>query len=238
MSQSLAMVKSKKHGGDEADITIEPVKPAYMPEARVGEVATSSQASSQNSSQEDITSELDKKEPWEGYENDVLPEKENNKALRNLRHQIFNLYRRLFSFIFIANLAIFIAFCVYGVNAQRLGTVVIANLFTAILMRQDHIINAWFFVFTLPRPSYVFHTFHHISLIYSNCRWPLWIRLLCARVYHIGGIHSGCGVSGTVWFVLLIAKCTREHVVDDKVVSMFLPLLLAHPCFLRSRSAR
>ncbi|KAF9533119.1 hypothetical protein CPB83DRAFT_758066 [Crepidotus variabilis] len=202
MSQLKEEIKSEKRVG-EADITVQAVKPV---DDHNGDSATSSQSSSQNSSKVDLSTEegsleLSKNEhPWSGYENDVLPEKENGKAARNLRHQLFNLYRRLFSFIFIANLAIFIAFCVYGVNAQRLGTLVIANLFTSILMRQDHIINAWFFVFTLPRPS-----------------WPLWIRLLCARVYHIGGIHSGCGVSGTVWFILLVGQATREHVTTDKV---------------------
>lgn len=155
----MAETKSKKHGINKTDISVKHVQPAYLPDARVGQVTTPSQSSSQNSSQIDLSTEQGsieqgKKEPWDGYENDVLPEKEHGKAIRNLRHQIFNLYRRLFSFIFIANLAIFIAFCVYGVNAQRLGTVVIANLFTAILMRQDHVINAWFYVFTLPKPSY------------------------------------------------------------------------------------
>ncbi|KAF9527759.1 hypothetical protein CPB83DRAFT_883979 [Crepidotus variabilis] len=205
----MADAKSEKPGKVDADIQVQAVAPVYFPNDRHGDsTASSSQNSSQNSSKVDVSTtetslELGVKEreyPWSGYKEDPLPEKEDHKIIRNLRHQLFNLYRRLFSFIFFANMAIFIAFCVYGVNAQRIGTVLVSNLFTSILMRQDYIINAWFIIFTLPPKS-----------------WPLWIRLLCARVYHIGGIHSGCGVSGTVWLILLCGQATREHVTTDKV---------------------
>ncbi|KAL0069768.1 hypothetical protein AAF712_003037 [Marasmius tenuissimus] len=139
---------------------------------------------------------------WEGYEDDELPEKTNGHYLRNLRHQIFSLYRRLFGVVFIANMAVFIAFCVKGASVPQVGEVVVANLFAAILMRQDYVINAFFAVFCSVPTS-----------------WPLMIRRVCARVYHIGGLHSGFAVSGVVWLILFTAKATKD-VVDGGQTSI------------------
>lgn len=84
---------------------------------------------------------------WSGYEDDELPDKTQGKVARNLRHQIFSLYRRLFGVVFVTNLVIFISVVIKGANAQKLGGIVVANLFCAILMRQDYVINAFFNVF-------------------------------------------------------------------------------------------
>lgn len=45
----------------------------------------------------------------------------------------------------------------------------------------------------------------------------MWIRRILARVYSIGGIHSGAGVSGTVWLVLFVAQATREFIKKENV---------------------
>ena len=85
---------------------------------------------------------------WDGYQDDVLPEKTQGKLFRNFRHQVFSLYRRLFGIVFIVNMAVLVWTLVRGlVNAQHLGLVVVANLFCAILMRQDYVINTFFTVF-------------------------------------------------------------------------------------------
>ena len=86
--------------------------------------------------------------PWEGYQDDFIPDKTQGKFTRNLRHQVFSLYRRLFGLVFTANMAILIATFVRpgGVDAQYLGLIVVSNLFCAILMRQDYVINAFFTV--------------------------------------------------------------------------------------------
>lgn len=85
---------------------------------------------------------------WDGYEDEELPDKTQGPAVRNLRHRVFTLYRRLFGVVFVANAAIFIATVVTGqANAQKLGLIVVANLFCAILMRQDYVINAFFTTF-------------------------------------------------------------------------------------------
>ncbi|KAF9267434.1 nonribosomal peptide synthetase 12 [Marasmius fiardii PR-910] len=132
---------------------------------------------------------------WEGYKDDELPEKTQGHYLRNLRHQIFSLYRRLFGVVFIANMAIFIATCVKGASVPKIGEIVVANLFCAILMRQDYVINAFFNTFCAVPAS-----------------WPLAIRRVCARVYHIGGLHSGAAISGVVWLCLFTARATKDVV--------------------------
>ncbi|KAF5369283.1 hypothetical protein D9758_002722 [Tetrapyrgos nigripes] len=151
-------------------------------------------AMSSNSSTSESSSVTDEKAlAWEGYLDDMLPEKTQGRRTRNLRHQIFTLYRRLFGVVFIVNMSIFIAFLVHGAAVPHLGEVVIANLCCAILMRQDYVINAFFNVFCAVPTS-----------------WPLAIRRVCARVYHIGGLHSGCAISGVIWLILFTIKATRD----------------------------
>jgi hypothetical protein len=156
---------------------------------------------SATSSKEEL---VEKGHIWEGYMDDDMPEKIHGHGLRNLRFQIMSMYRRLFGVIFIANMAVFISFCVRGkdnINAKHLGLAVESNLFCAILMRQDYVINGFFNVFTsVPRS------------------WPMWIRRIAARVYAIGGLHSGSGVSGLVWLILFTVQATREVVGSGKVL--------------------
>ncbi|RDB22261.1 Linear gramicidin synthase subunit C [Hypsizygus marmoreus] len=161
---------------------------------------------------------------WAGYEQDILPKKVHGHYLRNLRYQIFYLYRRLFGIVFIINLGIFISVAVKGANAMYIGQIVVGNLFGAILMRQDYVIDAFFCVFTSVPAS-----------------WPLWIRATCARVYHIGGLHSGAGASGTLWLILFCVQATKEVIagtgttgatltVTYVVLALLLTLLIfAHP---------
>ncbi|KAJ6584991.1 nonribosomal peptide synthetase 12 [Mycena capillaripes] len=159
------------------------------------------QPSVSKGSEAPISSEDSTSCPWEGYEKDILPDKLEGKIVRNLRHQIFSLYRRLFGVVFVTNMAIFLAILIRGgASAQRLGMITLANLFVAILMRQDYVVNVFFNILCAVPTS-----------------WPLAIRRVCARVYHIGGLHSGCATSGVVWLVLLCAQATKEAVQGDGV---------------------
>jgi hypothetical protein len=120
---------------------------------------------------------------WEGYLDDEIPEKTQIKPIRNLRHIVFSLYRRLFGVVFAINMAILVAIAVKGcANAQLLGKIVVANLFSAILMRQEYVINTFFNVACSVPPT-----------------WPLAIRRVCARVYHIGGCMRFYPVSRTIF---------------------------------------
>ncbi|KAJ7586332.1 hypothetical protein C8J56DRAFT_787431 [Mycena floridula] len=136
----------------------------------------------------------------EEYLDDDIPDKTQGKWLRNLRHQVFTIYRRLFGVVFVINIAVFIVLVLRGANSQKVAEIAIANLFCAILMRQDHVVNAFFNVFCAVPPS-----------------WPLWIRSICARVYHIGGLHSGCATAGVVWLTLFAGKATQDMVNRRKI---------------------
>ncbi|KZT65795.1 hypothetical protein DAEQUDRAFT_768520 [Daedalea quercina L-15889] len=153
--------------------------------------------------------DIKKTEVWEGFGDDELPDKTQGRLLRNVRFQMLSLYRRLFGIVFFTNLGIFIWYCVKGANANQIATVLVGNLFASILMRQEYVINAFFTVACLAPKS-----------------WPLWIRRILARVYSIGGIHSGAGVSGTVWLILFVGKATRE--VIDKGKTSVATLVLAY----------
>ena len=107
--------------------------------------ASSSSTSSPADSKHDLSVEKGG-EPWDGYLDDSLPEKSHGRSLRNLRFQVLSLYRRLFGVVFVVNLAVFIHACVKGADALYLGKVAIANIFVAILMRQDYVVNAFFTV--------------------------------------------------------------------------------------------
>ncbi|KAK0464260.1 uncharacterized protein EV420DRAFT_1263808 [Desarmillaria tabescens] len=133
--------------------------------------------------------------PWDGYEEDEMPEKIQPRLVRNLRLQAFSIYRRLFSVVFLTNMGIFISYAIRGHHSQKIALVAVANIFIAILMRQEHVINALFAVACSVPQS-----------------WPFFIRKTAARVYHNGGIHSGAAVSGTIWLVLLAVQATRELV--------------------------
>lgn len=96
-----------------------------------------------------VASSLEKEEDiLAGFQDDVLPEKENGKKVRFLRHQVFTLYRKLFSVVFLTNLGIFIWYLARGTNALEVAGVTIANLFVSILHRQDYVINAYYWLFT------------------------------------------------------------------------------------------
>lgn len=90
---------------------------------------------------------------WTGYEQDVLPDKAQGRIVRNLRHKILYLYRRLFGVVFLANLSLLIAVAIKGANAAEIGKIVIANLFVSILMRQDYVIDVFFTLFCAVPPS-------------------------------------------------------------------------------------
>ncbi|ETW84500.1 hypothetical protein HETIRDRAFT_444247 [Heterobasidion irregulare TC 32-1] len=199
--------------------TVTPPAPTYQGQIHIADVPALPHTpvdSSRLSPSYSSASVLEKGNVWDGYLEDDIPDKTQGRLIRNLRHQIFSLYRRLFGVIFVTNMAVFIATLVRDeANPSHLALIVVANLFCAILMRQDHVINTFFNVFCAVPSS-----------------WPLVIRRVCARVYSIGGFHSGCGVSGVVWFILFIVQATREVVnggptsVATLIISYLILLLL------------
>lgn len=73
---------------------------------------------------------------------------------------------------------------------------------------------------------------------------PLSLRANAAKVFHYGGVHSGCGVAAVVWFIMYTGLTTREFVTNPThevkssvivcylLITMFLFILGgAHPWF-------
>ena len=99
--------------------------------------------------------DLEKGELEETREDD-LPAKIQGHYIRNLRHQIFTLYRKLFVVIFVANLVAFAAlFSLDHHSTEHIGLAVVSNIFCAILIRQEYVINLLFTVFCAVPSSYV-----------------------------------------------------------------------------------
>ncbi|KAL8822709.1 MAG: hypothetical protein Q9191_006559 [Dirinaria sp. TL-2023a] len=134
-----------------------------------------------------------------------LPPKRARRIWRRLRHTLFAVYQRLFSIVLIANIVSIIIVLTTRRNKQppgpslgNLATATAANLAVTILIRQEMVINA----------------------LYTICCWtpywfPLRIRRLVAKVYEFGGVHSGGGVSATLWFVLFVVFATRDFAQED-----------------------
>ncbi len=115
---------------------------------------------------------------------------------RVTRHPALMEYRRLAALVLVVNAAIFAGGLSQGLwwkgDAFDLGAIsdiAVANLTLAILIRQQRMVNALFWIATrLPVSA------------------PLWLRRRAAKVFHFGGLHSGAAGAGTAWFgVLLVA---------------------------------
>lgn len=151
-----------------------------------------------------------------------LPKKIGRHGLRAFRHRILSLYRRLFSIVFVINLIALIFMLKFGREGRGLENVSVAigaNLATAVLMRQEIVINALFnTACSIPTSA------------------PMWLRRNCAKVYHIGGLHSGCAVASTFWLILFTIVATVEYRDPAVLVISYLLILLlvgmvfsAHP---------
>ncbi|GAP89338.1 putative amino acid adenylation domain-containing protein [Rosellinia necatrix] len=154
-----------------------------------------------------------------------LPSKNGFHGQRWLRHRFFSLYRRFFSFIFFGNLLAFalVWWKSWGSGSLPLSqfpTAIAVNLLVAVAMRQDHVINFLFWLATrMPTSA------------------PLAIRRQCARVFHIGGIHSGAAVSAVLWWLIFtigatvnFARGNRDVHIDAGTIALsylVLALLLA-----------
>ncbi|WP_282169443.1 hypothetical protein [Ruegeria atlantica] len=112
---------------------------------------------------------------------------------RVTRHPALMEYRRLVMLVALVNLAVFVVGLRDGTwfaeNAFTLGPIAdmaLINLSLGILIRQQRVVNALFWLATRIPTS-----------------WPLWIRWGAGKVFHFGGLHSGGAVTGTIWFGFL-----------------------------------
>ncbi|MCG7572069.1 hypothetical protein MHM39_00655 [Phaeobacter sp. CNT1-3] len=116
------------------------------------------------------------------------------KWRRITRHPALMEYRRLAALVAIANLTVFILGLQSGrwggfgaFHLQAIADMALINLSLGILIRQQRVVNALFWLATrLPTSA------------------PLWMRWGAGKVFHFGGLHSGGTVAGTIWFGFLL----------------------------------
>jgi hypothetical protein len=148
----------------------------------------------------------------------LLPPKRQPKLLRHARHTFINVYRRLFSIVFILNmigLSILLSRNNNWTKSPPLSdfaTAASANIMVALLIRQDYIVNACFkMTWLVPLSA------------------PLRLRRILAKVYEYGGVHSGAAFSSVVWFSLLTAFLTQQFArgaLRDPAIMTFTYILL------------
>ena len=134
-----------------------------------------------------------------------LPYKRERRIWRRLRHNLLAVYQRLFSVVFLGNMIAFIVELVKHRHSQPFGpplgnvaTAAAANIIGAILIRQEYVING-LYTFFCWTPHWV----------------PFRIRRMVAKLYHFGGVHSGCAVAATTWFLLYTALVTKQYADGD-----------------------
>ncbi|KAI9164119.1 Adenylate-forming reductase [Paramyrothecium foliicola] len=114
----------------------------------------------------------------------AIPDKILSKVNRNIVYRVFIVYRRLFSLVGLLNIGAAIALCTTGLPRDWMSNMVAINLTLAIAMRQEMVVN-FLYLITCSVPT----------------SWPLWLRLRCGKIFHFGGVHSGAGVSATIWLL-------------------------------------
>ena len=109
---------------------------------------------------------------------------------RVTKKPILEHYNRLVIFVAMINLSLLIYGISFGhwwnsqsINLSVLSNLILGNFFVAIIFRQQYVINFLFWIATR-----------------ASTNWPLFIRWNLAKVYHFGGLHSSCAISGSLWF--------------------------------------
>lgn len=156
-----------------------------------------------------------------------LPTKRHTPLWRRLRHRLVSVYQRLFSIVFIANaIALLVTLVLnrdhtpFGPSIANVSTAVAANVTCTILIRQEYIINALYDI-----------------LCWTPLSIPLRVRRIIAKLYHFGGIHSGCAMAAVMWFILFTGLLTTQYVKGQfrntavLTVTYVLLVLLVAICF-------
>lgn len=135
----------------------------------------------------------------------TLPLKKDLPILRRIRHNLITVYQRLFSIVFFANIIALIVLLFQHRNDQPSGpslssiaNAAAANILGAILIRQEYVINGLYCI-----------------CCWTPTSWPLRVRRIIAKLYHFGGVHSGCAVSAVAWFILYTVLVTRDYVTGS-----------------------
>lgn len=124
---------------------------------------------------------------------------------------------------------------------QYAGTIAVANLNFAVLMRNEIFGRALYLFFNTFFAKVRCPAFSNILAIYNvlDQKWPpLWFRLgITSSLQHLGGIHSGCGVSAVGWLTYRVYNIYNERhyfhpaVLATGLTSLFFLCLTALAAF-------
>lgn len=142
-----------------------------------------------------------------GPENKKVPPK--RRVSRWIQFKLwFNSYRKFFTFVMTLNLVgiLLAALNVWMYARKYTGVFVLGNLFTAILIRNE-----------------LFGRILYLIVNTLFAKWPpLWFRLGCTSVLqHLGGIHSGCAISGFFWLIFKVSLNFIQHRSNHDVILVF-----------------
>lgn len=116
------------------------------------------------------------------------------KRLAWLRYAIMTIYRRLFSLVFLANIGVFVYVMISNRKLTALVNATAANLLACGLARQPLVVNTIFkVVLSVPRSA------------------PYALRKWLSKVYHYGGVHSGCGITALVWYIGFLGLMSHQY---------------------------
>ncbi|RHZ52684.1 integral membrane protein TmpA [Aspergillus thermomutatus] len=141
--------------------------------------------------------------------------KKRHTCISSIRFIALDIYRRLFSLVFLANLAVFIAIMTTDRKLLALVNATAANVLACGLARQPLVVNAIFvIVCSIPRSA------------------PLRLRRIAAKVYHYGGVHSGCGIASFIWYAGFVGLMSKEYLSPaseaGQAAFSILPVVLAY----------
>jgi len=113
-------------------------------------------------------------------------------------------------------------------NLAAMANMALGNLLITVLIRQQYLINLLFrVVWKTPRS------------------WPLKVRRHLAKVYHFGGIHSGCALFATLWSLAFAAGVYWNYMhhlpgvsLQLVMLNLMLGLLLALICLMALPAVR
>ncbi|NUR29229.1 MAG: hypothetical protein HOV83_25875, partial [Catenulispora sp.] len=131
---------------------------------------------------------------------------------RVFRHPRLMHYNRLIALVFAGNLTALGYLLAEGpVSARAMSNAALTDFALAVLVRQQYVINALFWMATR-----------------APTHWPLRIRWTLGKVYHFGGLHVGGAMTGTLWFLAMVADTVWTGTsTAELVVAVLLAVLLA-----------
>ena len=94
-------------------------------------------------------------------------------------------YNRLALVVVLANLVAWWAW--FNGSAERAFVVAQVNLALAVLVRNQYVVN-----------------FISSMVVRAPVTWPLSVRRVLGKVYHMGGLHVGAAVAGTAWYCVFV----------------------------------